>query len=69
MSSVVNISLDVIQKFNPSEFEIKQIIKELDNMLVNDKKQKIKSIELSEDQKHLQKFEEWFKGKLYPPKI
>lgn len=69
MSSVVNISLDVIQKFNPSENEIRQIIKELDSMLTIDLKVKEKAVELSENEKHLLQFEEWFKAKLYPPKV
>ncbi len=65
MSSVVNISLEVIQRFNPTDSEIEQLIKELNKMIEPVSVMKPKSMSAEEIQ--IQKFEEWFKAKLFPP--
>ena len=63
MSSVVELSLDVIQRFNPSEEEIVGLIDEL-QLLISVKTPCEEIKEKSDDKIHLEKFESWFLSKL-----
>ncbi len=66
MPSVVDISLEVIQRFNPTNSEIEQLIKELNKIIEPVSVTKPQSMSAEEIQ--IQKFEEWFKAKLFPPR-
>ena len=65
MQSTVDISLEVIQKFNPTDNEIEQLIIKLKNLISTDVIKKPK--QMSPEELDVQRFEEWFKSKLIPP--
>lgn len=64
MNSVAQISFDVIQRFNPTQEDVKEIIKMLSATIVKKKRPK----EMTSEEKFAQEFEEWMKAKLYAPK-
>ena len=65
MSSVIELSLDVIQRFNPSEEEIVGLINEL-QLLISVKTPCEEIKQKSEDEIGLEEFENWFRSR---PKI
>lgn len=69
MPSVVEISCEVIKKFDPSESEIEEIINKLKGWINKPKKAKKKAIEKTADDIEIEGFENWLKKKWSKPKI
>ena len=64
MSSGVDISMNVVQRFNLSEGEIQELISKLKSTLTVPE---VVAVPMTEEEKNVQQFEDWFKSKLFPP--
>lgn len=66
MSSVVDISFSVFEKFNPTENEVKLFIEKLNEMIPTKKVKK--TFEYTEDEIYAREVEEKLKSKMFAPK-
>ena len=65
MSSVVDISFSVFEKFNPTETEVKQLIAKLNTMLSQEVV--VKPVKMTEDELYAHNVEMKLKSMLFPP--